>query len=145
MRRVPESLRALLTNLIDYAGLFPPASLPLEIVEQRYRAFRASPDHWLLNRLVLPAVKLGEAELDDGSRVTLLVDEPPGPLPPQVESLETRRLEVDGPAPVYYEAPLAEIVRGFAKVRTGGLTPDAIPSADEVARFLCDAAAQRRP
>ena len=51
---VPASLRALLTNLIDYAGLYPPAALSLDVVEDRYRGFCGSPDAWMLNRLVLP-------------------------------------------------------------------------------------------
>ncbi len=56
--RIAAPLKALLGNLIDYAGLYPPAALPLEIVAERYRGFLASPDGWILNRLVLPA---GEA------------------------------------------------------------------------------------
>jgi hypothetical protein len=144
MARVPAALRALLTNLIDYAGLYPPASLPLPIVEERYRGFRASPDCWILNRLVLPAARLPEARLDRDSRVTLLVDEDPGKLPPQVKTLETRRL-TKFPLPTYYEVPLEQITTGFAKVRTGGLTPDAIPPPAELAGFLCEAAARGIP
>jgi hypothetical protein len=144
MRPIPASLRALLSHLIDYAGLYPPASLPLPIVFERYRGFRASPENWILNRLVLPMAKLTEAPLEPGWRVTLLVDEEPGPLPEAVETLETkvpRRLSLA----TYCEAPLAEIRDAYAKVRTGGLTPDAIPSAEELAGFLCAAAARRTP
>jgi hypothetical protein len=144
MRPIPASLRALLANLIDYAGLYPPASLPLEITVERYRGFRASPENWILNRLVLPAAKLAETPLEQGWRVTLLVDSEPGELPPQVETLETKsahRLSL----PTYCEAPLAEIGDGFAKVRTGGLTPEMIPSSAELAAFLCGAAERRIP
>jgi hypothetical protein len=143
MPRVPASLRSLLHHLIDYAGLYPPASLPLEIVIERYRGFRASPESWILNRLVLPAAKLADASLDPAAPVTLLVDDDPGPLPPQVETLETKLPELASTLPVYHEAPLADIGGGLAKIRTGGLTPDAIPPSTEIARFLCDAAARR--
>jgi hypothetical protein len=133
---VADALRALLANLIDYAGLYPPASLPLEVVLERYRGFRASPESWMLNRLVLPAARLPEARLDPAWRVTLLVEDDPGPLPTQVETLETKNLNLESTLPVYYEAPLVDLSRAFAKVRTGGLTPDAIPSAAALAEFL---------
>jgi len=145
MLRVPASLRALLTNLIDYAGLYPPAALPLEIVEERYRGFRASPENWMLNRLVLPAAKLADAHSEPGWRVTLLADQDPGPLPPEVETIETKLPNALGSLPTYCEIPLAEVRGTFAKVRTGGLTPGAIPSTEELAQFLFDAAAQRIP
>lgn len=139
-----DSLRALLSNLIDYAGLYPPAGLPLDEVLAHYRSYRASEDHWILNRLVLPASKLPQVQLEDGWRVTLLVEAEPGPLPPQVETLETK-----GGAclslPCYSEAPLDQITNTFAKLRTGGVTPDAIPSSQHVAEFLHQAAVRRIP
>src|SRR6185436_8562609 len=45
--------------------------------------------------------------------------------------------------PTYYELPLSEIPGGLAKVRTGALTPEAIPSPESLAAFLADAAARR--
>ncbi len=145
MPRVPASLRALLARLIDYAGLFPPAGLPLEIVVERYRGFRASPESWILNRLVLPETRLPEAILDRGWSVTLLTEEPPGSFPPQVETLETRNADFRGTLPTYYELPIAKIAGGFAKVRTGGLIPEAIPTPETLAAFLSGAAARRLP
>ena len=145
MPRVPASLRALLTRLIDYAGLYPPAALPVEIVLERYRCFLASPDSWILNRLVLPAARLHAETLHPGWRVTLLIDEDPGRLPPQIDTLETRRTDLRSTLPIYYEAPLGEIASGYAKVRTGGLTPDAIPPSTDLAAFLYAAAELRRP
>ncbi len=146
--RIAAPLKAMLSHLIDYAGLYPPASLPLDIVAERYRCFLASPDGWILNRLVLPHAKLAAAPLQtqDGAnwRITLLVDEEPGSLPEQVETLETkgaRRLSL----PTYCEAPIERIEGAFAKVRTGGLTPDAIPDAERIADFLMAAASRRLP
>lgn len=138
------SLRALVSGLIDYAGLYPPAGLGLPQALENYQRYLDSPDRWMLNRLVLPLAKLGEARLGDNWRVTLLVDQEPGALPRQVETLETkgcRRLSL----PTYCEWPLDRIEDGFAKVRTGGLTPDAIPPAAEIADFLCQAAPKRVP
>jgi hypothetical protein len=140
--QVTAPLKALLGNLIDYAGLYPPASLPLEIVLERYHCFMASPDGWILNRLVLRA-PVPPAILSP-VRISLVVDDEPGPLPPQVETLETkgtRRLSL----PTYCEAPLSEIAGAFAKVRTGGLTPESIPPADHLADFLATAADRRQP
>ena len=144
MAHVPAALRALLSELIDYAGLYPPASLPLSIVEERYRGFRASPERWMLNRLVLPMAKLPEARPDPNWRITLLVDGEPGPLPPQVQTLETKSSGCFA-LPTYFELPLESIQHGFAKIRTGGLVEEAIPSSQELAQFLCDAAAIRVP
>jgi hypothetical protein len=142
MPRIPDSLRALLANLIDYAGLYPPADLALPAVLANYETYLAAPESWMLNRLVLPAAKLPEARLRNNWRVTLLVDGEPGPLPPQVETLETR-LPHGLSLPTYCEAPIGRIVGAFAKVRTGGLTPDAIPSSEALANFLAEAAARR--
>jgi hypothetical protein len=142
--RIAPTLRALVSGIIDYAGLYPPASLPLEIVCERYRGFLASPDAWILNRLILPAAALPQTHLDANWRISLLVEGEPGPLPPQVETLEIKaalRLCL----PTYCEAPLEQIRGAFAKVRTGGLTPEAIPGPDELAVFLAAAAARRLP
>jgi hypothetical protein len=97
-----------------------------------------------LNRLVLPAAKLAEATIDADWSVSLLVDTEPGPLPQQVETLETK-LPCGLSLPTYCEVPLANIAGGWAKVRTGGVTPDAIPSTQELAEFLSRAAAKRLP
>jgi len=143
MTRIPDSLRALLAHMIDYAGLYPPAALTLAEVLDNYATYLASPESWMLNRLVLPAAKLPEVTLRAHWRITLLVDGEPGPLPAQVETLESKgtdRLSL----PTYCEAPVTALAGGaFAKVRTGGLTPEAIPSSESLADFLCEAAARR--
>ena len=60
MPRIPDSLHALLANLIDYAGLYPPAGLALPAVLENYEAYLASPQSWMLNRLVLPSARYRE-------------------------------------------------------------------------------------
>lgn len=54
------SVRALLEGVLDYAGLFPPARLPLEQALANYAAYRKAPEGWLLGRFVCPAVLLPE-------------------------------------------------------------------------------------
>lgn len=142
MPRIPDSLRALLNNLVDYAGLYPPAGLALPQVLENYAAYLGSAESWMLNRLVLPAAKLQEVRLGEAWRVTLLVEREPGALAPQVETLETK-LPHGLSLPTYCEAALEDIRGGYAKVRTGGLTPDAIPPSEAIADFLMAAAARR--
>jgi hypothetical protein len=61
-----ESLRTLLTGLIDYAGLFPPARLPLPEALTNHIRYRVSSDAWMLGRFICPAARLGElAALED--------------------------------------------------------------------------------
>ena len=54
------SLRALLANLIDYAGLFPPAGLSMSKAVDRYAAYLGGEFAWVLGRFVLPANRLSE-------------------------------------------------------------------------------------
>jgi hypothetical protein len=56
------SLRALLTGLIDYAGLFPPAGLPLDQAVGNYARFRTEPQGWMLGRFICPAARLRELD-----------------------------------------------------------------------------------
>lgn len=62
-----DSIRALLTELVDYAGLFPPAALPLDPAIRYYAQYRAGADAWMLGRFICPAAKLvGLEEYRDG-------------------------------------------------------------------------------
>ncbi len=54
------SLRALLAGVIDYAGLFPPAKLPLDRAVRHYARYRTEPEGWMLGRFVCPASRLME-------------------------------------------------------------------------------------
>ncbi|MBM3906550.1 MAG: hypothetical protein FJ363_00585 [Gemmatimonadetes bacterium] len=53
-------LRALLTECIDYAGLFPPAAVSMDEAVANYAAYRAGDDAWALGRFVVPVVRLDE-------------------------------------------------------------------------------------
>jgi hypothetical protein len=56
------SLRALLTDLIDYAGLFPPARLPLDQAIRNYARYHQENEAWMLGRFVIPASRLEDLE-----------------------------------------------------------------------------------
>jgi hypothetical protein len=56
-----DSLRALLSQAIDYAGLFPPASLALEPALRNYAAYIQTPDAWMLGAFILPLAEFGAA------------------------------------------------------------------------------------
>lgn len=89
------ALETLMNGVIDYAGLFPPANLPLEDAVREYLAIRESPEAWMLGRFVLPASRLAELkpwadELNSGDiplRLALLGDssEEPGECVRQVQ------------------------------------------------------------
>ena len=52
------SARALMAGAVDYAGLFPPAQLPLADALAEYRRALAGADAWMLGRFIVPAVQL---------------------------------------------------------------------------------------
>jgi hypothetical protein len=54
------SLHALLAGVIDYAGLFPPATLLLDQALRNYARYLREPERWMLGRFVCPAARLAE-------------------------------------------------------------------------------------
>lgn len=141
-----RSLHILLDGLIDYAGLFPPASLAMEEAVEKYDRYRRSEHAWALGRFVVPAEKL--AEVPRTFSVSVLAT--PDAMPP-VDVVEIKAADADvvrriaanrAGRTVYVEVAdeslLDEIAEhGLrAKIRTGGVVPDAIPSADHVASFI---------
>lgn len=57
-----QSVLVLLSRSIDYAGIFPPAALPLEEATARYAVMLAGPERWVLGRFVCPAAQLDGVE-----------------------------------------------------------------------------------
>jgi hypothetical protein len=54
------AIRALMTGLVDYAGLFPPASLDMLSAVRQYRGYLSGEDRWALGKFVVPAARLKE-------------------------------------------------------------------------------------
>jgi hypothetical protein len=54
------SQRVFLEHIIDFAGLFPPASLDMKTSVNRYSGYLQHPQRWALGRFVLPVSRLGE-------------------------------------------------------------------------------------
>jgi hypothetical protein len=57
---VDPALRTLMSDAIDYAGLFPPAQLDMPGAVVEYASYLASRDVWALGRFVVPASRLDE-------------------------------------------------------------------------------------
>jgi hypothetical protein len=120
----------LLAHLIDYAGLFPPASLSMEEAVRNYESYRRGAFAWMLGRFIVPAARAHEVPADFPLSVLGDAD---------YEVIETKEIVEPKGRTVYVEGvAVAELAgRGLrAKIRTGGVTPDAFPSVNAIARFI---------
>lgn len=176
--RIPgAAVRALLDRAIDYAGLFPPASLSMEQAVANYAEYQSGPDHWALGRFVVPASRLEEFV---GCAASLVPQDTGIPWPLSVllggpgeaaliapfnaqwvgrfriEAVEGKATSPGDVAALAGAVPTGVIVfvelepgedlydlvealqehGASAKIRTGGVTPGAFPTAEQVARFL---------
>lgn len=180
------ALQTLLHQIVDYAGLFPPATLPLPDVIRNYERYVPGHHNWMLARLIVPAARLSEfatvygnlpsAEAEqpvwkisalippvnagDGAFDSAInaiqsfnetcsfatVDTVEGKLPSSdliAESCEKLKvpnafLEIPWQDPNETIHQLAAVGQKnvFAKIRTGGVTPDLIPDVERVANFI---------
>jgi hypothetical protein len=140
---VAPSVRALLQNLIDYAGMFPPALLSREAALTRYRAYETSEHAWLLGRFVISTAQADTLPAELWPPFTVLSDAADA----RADAIESKKLISTG-KPTYCEVSIEQLdavkeAGSFAKVRTGGITRDAIPSVDSVATYIT-ACAERR-
>ena len=55
-----RALQSLLTGLIDYAGLFPPAGLGMDAAVRNYGSYANGEHAWMLGRFIVPAARLEE-------------------------------------------------------------------------------------
>lgn len=211
-----RSLEALLTRIVDYAGLFPPAKLDMRPAVRNYAAYRAGAHEPMLGRFILPVSRLrefdetvgglgavepaqrdprvelpdpqdaDEDDLPDLWRLSVLTAPPSEPQfeldlqtilafndahDPEAAALSGDEplfpclidtIEVKAPTSADIDAAIAELPEGLlaffeipidadprgliaalageegvgAKVRTGGVTPDAFPNPDHLARFI---------
>ena len=137
-RLVAPALEALLFKLIDYAGAFPPASLTVEQAFRNYEEYRRGPHKWMLGRFVISAADIDRLPAEIETPLAVLANEDN----PRAESIESKSA-VHSSKPVYWECGVMDLERvqeagNFAKFRTGGVTPEAIPSVDTVAEFVLE-------
>jgi hypothetical protein len=97
--QAPDARTSFLARLIDDAGLFPPALLPMQAAVEQHVRVLAAPTRWLVARFICPAPRL--TELGDAL--------PPRPGPDWEVSalLET----ADGPWPASEAAQIEAIAR----------------------------------
>lgn len=162
---IHASVRALFTELIDYAGLFPPAGLDLQTAWRNYQGYRKGPYQWALGRFVVPASRLTElasvAGKVTGSQLTVLIggdvdQELAAAAKAGADSVELKASTVTqirsaaerlpGGMTAYFEIPIAGDPAGLvtaiaeaggrAKVRTGGPTADSFPGPRDLGRFM---------
>jgi hypothetical protein len=155
------SARALLSGLIDYAGLFPPASLSLEEAVANYAKYLKGEYGWMLGKFIVPAALARELEIAP-ARISVLLDENFGmdlPLDTSVEFKAANAEEIGkastlagftaycetDPARPAELIPLLARAGLRAKIRTGGIAPYMIPTTRSVAEFLALCASARVP
>lgn len=145
---VAPALRALLERVIDYAGLFPPASVPLDAAIANYHSYQNGDHRWMLRWLVLPVSQCDTVHANLRSSLSLIADEDDG----HAAALETKTI-VSANRPVYCEvAPdnlaLLDAVKdagNFAKIRMGSVKPEGVPSVAEVSAFIVGCAERKLP
>ena len=175
-----ESLRTLLNQLIDYAGLFPPAKLSMAESIGNFKSYRGGEYAWMLNRFVLPAARLiefaglfeqigdaaewelsavigADAETDIANAVEFNRHISKGGARSVVRSVELKvgdaqsigrlRPLIPESMEAFFELSVAQKdfdeciselaeTESYAKLRTGGETPEMIPNCADVAHFL---------
>jgi len=176
---------ALMEGLVDYAGLFPPASQDMRSAVESYATYRAGPDAQALGRFIVPIARLAEFEEEarsvmprgEGSeawRLSVLVADNVRAAVEQMlkfnchhwsgsehghaiidsvelkaaipEVIDSQNRELPMFFQQYFEIPLGDKVHALvkaiarigarAKVRTGGVTPEAFPAARDIVSFL---------
>jgi hypothetical protein len=176
-----SSVKALLSSVIDYAGLFPPAKLDMGQAMANYSLYQTTPDSWMLGHFVVPASRLTELEellptfplkqwslsvilardweleidrvhsLHNNQILIASLEFPP--LPPA----DIQRVFPRLPAGVdcFFEIPFNQDLETYlsvlqqsgasAKIRTGGITANAFPSATQLYQYILAFAGARVP
>ena len=85
--------RAAFEGLIDYAGLYPPASLPLEIVVRNFATYRSGAHGWMLGFVYAVANPYYALTAEDGTFE--IAEVPPGDYTLIANQAYTGPIEVD--------------------------------------------------
>lgn len=140
---VAPALRALLEHFIDYAGTFPPAALTIDNAIANYKEYSGEDYSWMLRYLVVSAADLDGVPRALDGKLSIIA----GKDEERAGSIESKTA-FSADHPVYCEvapgnASELDAIKQtscFAKIRTGGVKPEAIPSAASVAQFIVDCA-----
>ena len=180
-----KSVDALVAGLVDYAGLFPPASEDMRPALESYASYFQGPDRTALGRFIVPISRVKELEEAGGDlmprgsrtapwRLSVLVAEDVRAASEEMQKFNCRhsseskggravidvaelkastvdeighqRRDLQPEFTPYFEIPItgdvSPLVKAIAqvgaraKVRTGGVTPEAFPPAEAVIRFI---------
>ena len=144
-----SSLHVLLDSLIDYAGMYPPASLPMERAIANYHEYQSGDYSWALGRFVVPFARMGEVGSDVPVSVVASIDECRHGFSRRNATLEVKAANASDVealarlgATVYVETsdldllPVIAKHKLRAKIRTGGVTTEAFPVVEAVAEFI---------
>jgi hypothetical protein len=191
-----KAIDALLDGLIDYAGLFPPASEDMRSAVERYASYLKSTDRPALGRFIVPLSRL--KELEDAAtdlmprggdsepwRVAVLVAEDVKAAgedmlkfnchhwsgseqghavidvaelkASMVDDIVREKSELPRFFTAYFEIPVkgtedvSRLIKAIAeagaraKIRTGGVTPDAFPPTESIVDFMVACQRERVP
>lgn len=146
---VAPALKALLEHFIDYAGTFPPAGLPLSDAVVNFEKYSADDYSWMLRFIVVSSADLDRVPSALDGKLSIISDGDNQ----RAGAIESKSAVSSSAHPVYCEvaprkASDLDVVKNagcFAKIRTGGLKPEAIPSTADVARFIVDCAERKLP
>lgn len=174
-------MRDVFSEIVDYAGLFPPATATMVEAIRSYHGYRASPDRWMLGRFVVASSRLAEftaalqeerlpSDPGDPWRLSVVLGVNVAGAMAEIAACEAAwsgrgvvvdavECKVGAPGQIgalaqqigrgyqrFFEVPntgsyrplIAAIAEAgaFAKVRTGGTTPELFPTAEQLTLFL---------
>ncbi|MBK7745725.1 MAG: hypothetical protein IPP57_02590 [Candidatus Obscuribacter sp.] len=148
VKTVAPALKALLEHFIDYAGIFPPAALPLDQTVSNFNQYAKGEYLWMLRYVVVGEKELAHVPASLDGKLSILTDADNV----RAAAIETKNI-VKAAHPVYCEVTpgdgaMLDAVKAagcYAKIRTGAMTPEGIPDVEQVARFIVDCAERRLP
>lgn len=175
---IKKTIQVLLSEIVDYAGLFPPAKLPMAAAAANFAEYKNSEYGWMLGRFVVAVSRLAEFTENAEKffsrdekiwRLSILADEEISETARKIKEfnrafagkaiidaieakadsvseIEILSAHLPVNADVYAELPLDEnlpdLIKAVAaqnlraKIRTGGITPEAFPTIEKIIEFM---------